>query len=152
MLTTQRTTAENIDFITLVAFLDADLQDRYQEKQAFFTPFNQLDQIRHVVVAYWEGQAVGCGALRAYDPECAEIKRMFVHHTHRNKGIAPRILHELEQWATELDYSACILETGDKQPEAVRLYQKTGYERISNYEPYTHVENSICMKKNILPA
>jgi hypothetical protein len=33
-------------------------------------------------------------------------------------------LKELERWAAELKYSATILETGKKQTEAIRLYQK----------------------------
>ncbi|MEO6589269.1 MAG: GNAT family N-acetyltransferase, partial [Pyrinomonadaceae bacterium] len=58
-----------------------------------------------------------------------------------------KILAELENWAKELNFSECILETGLKQPEAIRLYQKSGYETILNYGQYAGVENSVCMKK-----
>jgi hypothetical protein len=53
----------------------------------------------------------------------------------------------LEIWAMELNYSTCILETGKKQFDAVRLYEKNGYERISNYGQYAGVEESICFEK-----
>ncbi|MBN8788447.1 MAG: GNAT family N-acetyltransferase, partial [Terrimonas sp.] len=60
------------------------------------------------------------------------------------------IVNELEQWAKELHYTACVLETGKRQPEAIRLYQKAGYTLIENFGQYKNVENSVCMKK-ILP-
>ena len=74
---------------------------------------------------------------------------MFVLPEHRGKGIAQHILLELENWAKELDYSSCILETGKKQVEAIGLYQKAGYHIISNYGQYIGMENSICMQKEI---
>ena len=74
---------------------------------------------------------------------------MFVKPQFRNKGIAVKILNALESWAKKLNFSECILETGKKQPEAIRLYQKSGYTLITNYGQYVTVENSVCMKKSI---
>jgi putative acetyltransferase len=74
---------------------------------------------------------------------------MFVEPASRGKGIAQQVLAELELWAKELHYTACILETGKKQPEAVALYTKSGYTIIPNYGQYLNVENSVCMKKGI---
>jgi GNAT superfamily N-acetyltransferase len=53
----------------------------------------------------------------------------------------------LELWAAELGYTAYVLETGRKQPEAIRIYQKAGYTVIPNYGQYKNVENSVCMTK-----
>ncbi len=75
---------------------------------------------------------------------------MFVRLEQRGRGIAKSILSELEMWASELNFSGCILETGLKQPEAIALYQKSGYETIPNYGQYNGVENSVCMKKLFL--
>ena len=72
---------------------------------------------------------------------------MFVRLENRGRGIAGEILNELETWAKELNFSEFVLETGVKQPEAIRLYQKSGYETIPNYGQYLNVENSVCMKK-----
>ena len=69
---------------------------------------------------------------------------------YRGLGIGLNILKELELWASELNYSECILETGKNQPEAIRLYQKAGYAIIKNYGQYENIENSICMTKAIL--
>lgn len=142
-----RTTSDNKDFRELVALLDQDLQIRDGDEHSFFAQFNKIDDIRHVVVAYEDGEAVGCGAIKEYEKGVAEIKRMFVRPEQRGRGIAKSILSELETWAQELNFSECILETGWKQPEAIALYEKSGYETIPNYGQYSGVESSVCMRK-----
>lgn len=149
MINLIRTNSDNSDFQKLVALLDKDLQIRDGAEHSFYAQFNKVDKIRHVVVAYEDGKAVGCGAFKDYDKEVAEIKRMFVRDEFRARGIAKSILAELETWAWELAFSECVLETGWKQPEAIALYQKSGYEKIPNYGQYSGVENSVCMKKLI---
>jgi putative acetyltransferase len=147
MIKLVRTNSVDADFRHLVTFLDKDLLGRYGEKQSFFSQFNKLDTIQYALVAYDEGKPVGCGALRPYGEDMVEIKRMYVDETFRGQGIGGIVLTELESWAKELKFSACILETGDKQPEAIRLYQKKGYTEIPNYGQYEDVEGSVCMKK-----
>jgi len=142
-----RTNSDNSDFRELIILLDRDLQIRDGVEHSFYAQFNKIDKIREVVVAYENETAVGCGAFKEYSAGAAEIKRMFVRPENRGRGIAGKILTELETWAKELNFSECVLETGLKQPEAVRLYQKSGYEVIPNYGQYVGVENSVCMKK-----
>jgi putative acetyltransferase len=144
-----RTTSDNTDFQSLVILLDADLKIRDGDDHPFYDQFNKIQNIRNVVLCYVDGKAAGCGAFKEYDSKTVEIKRMFVIPEQRGKGIALTILKELEFWAMELNYSACILETGKKQPEAIALYQKAGYTIIPNYGPYENVENSVCMRKFI---
>lgn len=144
-----RTNPEHLDFRKLIALLDEDLSAKNGEDQAFFTQFNKTDAIKHAIVAYIDGNAVGCGAIKEFGEETMEIKRMFVHPEFRRLGIAKKILEQLEIWANELKYETCILETGNKQQEAVILYQKLGYEVIPNYGQYEKVESSICMQKKI---
>jgi GNAT superfamily N-acetyltransferase len=72
---------------------------------------------------------------------------MFVRPGFRGQGIAGSILRELEAWARELELESLILETGKAQPEAIRLYTKSGYEIIPNYGQYENVANSVCMQK-----
>ncbi len=149
MINLVRTNSDNSDFRELVALLDEDLQIRDGDEHSFYAQFNKVDKIRYVVVAYENEQAVGCGAIKEYAEGVAEIKRMFVRAEWRGRGIAKSILSELEMWAGELNFSECILETGVKQPEAIALYQKSGYETILNYGQYSGVENSVCMKKSL---
>ncbi len=142
-----RTDSDNPDFQKLVALLDADLRIRDGEEHAFYAQFNKIAAIRNVIVCYAGEKAIGCGAFKPYDDNLVEIKRMFVLPENRGHGIAHKILNELEIWAAELHYAGFVLETGLKQPEAIRLYQKAGYHTIPNYGQYEGVENSVCMKK-----
>lgn len=149
MLSLTRTTSDNPDFRTLVRLLDQDLQVRDGAEHAFYAQYNKIDKINHAVVAYRDGEPVGCGAIKEFSPELMEVKRMFVLPEYRGQGVAPAVLAELEQWAAELGYAGCVLETGKKQPEAIRLYQKSGYALIPNYGQYIGIENSVCMQKSV---
>ena len=144
-----RTTSDNTDFRMLVTQLDQDLQIRDGEEHSFYAQFNKSGSIKHAVVAYKDGIPAGSGAFREYAADCVEIKRMFVKPEYRGLGIATSVLTELEVWAKELNYTACILETGKKQPEAIALYQKGGYSTMASYGQYKNIENSVCMKKEI---
>ena len=146
---TKRTDSSQPDYQALVAFLDADLKIRDGADHAFFAQYNKSDAIQHVIVFYANEIAVGCGALKFFSPGVTEIKRMFVRPESRCQGIASKILNELETWAAELHFTECVLETGKKQPEAIALYLKSGYNRIPNYAQYENVASSICMKKVI---
>ncbi len=147
MINLVRTNSDNSEFRELVALLDHDLQIRDGDEHSFYAQFNRVDKIRHIVVAYEDFEPVGCGAIRKYSEDVAEIKRMFVQPAQRGRGVARSILAELELWAKELNFSECILETGIKQPEAIRLYKKSGYVKIPSYGQYLNVENSVCMGK-----
>jgi GNAT superfamily N-acetyltransferase len=146
----KRTSFDNTDFQKLVALLDKDLAIRDGDEHAFYAQFNKIDSIRHVIVCYIDDKAAGIGGFKQYEPGKAEIKRMFVLPEYRGKGIALEILKQLENWAAETGFLECILETGKKQPEAISLYHKAGYNNIPNYGQYENVENSICMSKSIL--
>lgn len=149
MIKISRTDSTNLDFIELVKHLDADLAERDGKDHSFFAQFNKIDKIKHVIIAYEEDQPVGCGAIKEYAPNIMEVKRMYTLPQSRGKGIASKVLIELEKWAAELSYKKCILETGRKQPEAIGLYKKNGYSLISNYGQYAEVESSVCFEKDI---
>lgn len=149
MLTTIRTNSTHPGFRTLVGLLDAELSVKNGENDAFFSAFNKIDMIDHAVVALQDDEPVACGAIKPYDEESAEVKRMYVKTDLRGKGIASVVLKELESWAAELGFTACILETGTFMPDAVALYNKNGYTVIPNYGQYVGVDISVCMKKII---
>ena len=149
MVKITRTNSDNPDFIELVKYLDADLAERDGKDHPFYAQFNKIDKLKYVIVAYENGKPVSCGAMKEYKPGIVEIKRMYTLPEKRGKGIASKILAELEIWAVELDYDKCILETGKKQPEAVKLYKKNGYRSIPNYGQYAGIENSLCFEKEI---
>jgi GNAT superfamily N-acetyltransferase len=149
MIDIRRTSSDNQDFIELVKLLDADLAKRDGEDHSFYSQFNKIDKIKYVLVAYENNIPVGCGAIKEYGADTMEVKRMYVRPESRKKGIAARILSQLELWAGELSYTRCILETGKKQPEAIELYKKNGYQIIPNYGQYAGIENSLCFEKQM---
>ncbi len=151
MIRLVRTNAKNQDFLELLKQLDAYLEEMDGDEHPFYDQYNQLDGILQVVVAYEDAEAVGCGALKEFDPQTMEIKRMYTAPHGRGKGVASGILTELEQWAAALGFERCILETGVKQREAIGLYHKNRYVLIPNYGPYASAENSLCFEKKLNP-
>lgn len=149
MIQLTRTNSINKDFITLVASLDNYLAIKDGDNHAFYDQFNKIDNIKHVVVAYKNNRAIGCGSIKKYDAHTAEIKRMFTTKNSRGKGIATKILTELERWAKELSYKKCILETGIRQTEAINFYKKNNYKVISNFGQYTNIKDSVCFQKKL---
>lgn len=147
--TIKRTDSDSLDFQKLVLELDKDLAIKNGETNSFFAQYNKIDLIRHVVVAYEADRAVGCGAIKEYRNGIMEVKRMFVPIEMRGKGIAGKILTELQIWAKELGYSKCILETGDKMIEAIGLYKKHHFKIIPNYGQYANIHSSVCFEKEI---
>jgi putative acetyltransferase len=149
MLNFQRTNASQNDFIDLVRELDVELKIRDGDDHAFYNKFNKIQDLKYCLVAYEHKVAVGCGAIKPFDAQTMEVKRMFVLSNSRRKGSAAKLLKALEIWAQELEFSACILETGVNQPEAIALYKKCGYQIIDNYEQYKGIDTNICFKKNL---
>ena len=149
MIEIKRTSSSETDFQHLVSELDGELSKRNGETNEFFAQYNKIDQIKHVIIATIDNKPVGCGAMKAYDSDTMEIKRMFVPIEMRGKGIAVHILKNLEKWAKEMNYSKCILETGNKMPEAIRLYEKSNYKVVPNYGQYNGIEDSICFEKHL---
>ncbi len=144
-----RTTSKNKDFIVLVKELDAYLAITDGDEHAFYNQFNSIQSLKYVLVVYVNDIPVGCGAIKPLNTSSMEIKRMYVSPKTRGKGIATRILKELESWTKELNYTSCILETGIRQTEAVALYKKCNYNIIPNYGQYIGVKNSLCFKKEV---
>lgn len=149
MIIVIRTTSDNQDFEKLVIALDAYLAILDGEDHAFYAQFNKSSALKNAVIAYENETPVGIGAYKEYDSETVEMKRMYTLPEYRGKGIASKILSELELWATEEHYKIAVLETGILQKEAISLYQKLGYVISENYGQYIGVENSVCMKKTL---
>jgi putative acetyltransferase len=145
-----RTNSENKDFRDFIKYLDIDLAEKDGDEHSFYDQFNKIDLIKYVIVLYENDEPIGCGAIKEFEPHIMEIKRMYTSPKNRGKGIASKILTELERWATELSYKKCILETGIKQQEAIGLYKKNKYVLIPNYGQYATRENSVCFEKQLL--
>jgi GNAT superfamily N-acetyltransferase len=149
MIRIERTTSDNEGFKELIGQLDKELWSIYNDQQAIYSQYNGIENNQNVIVAYKDTMAIGCGCFKHFDEETVEIKRMYVKPEYRGQKIATSILQALEKWASELLISETILETGNKQKEAIHLYGKSGYIVVENYGPYANMPDSICMRKKL---
>ena len=101
------------------------------------------------VVGYLGATPVAMGGLRRVDPTTVEIKRMYVVPDHRGRGLSRAVLAHLEDLARGLGAARVVLETGMKQPEAMRLYETSGYERIEGFGHYCGQELSVSYGKSL---
>jgi len=140
----------NKDFKSLIQALDAELAIRDGADHAFYNQFNGIADIKYALVGYVDGQPVACGAIKKFDEQSMEVKRMFVSKAHRGNGYAMTILVGLQSWAKDLGFQKCILETGKKQHEAIGLYHKANFKIIDNYGQYIGMKNSVCFSKDLI--
>ena len=131
MITIKKTTSDNPEFEKLVVQLDVYLAILDGDDHEFYAQFNKSNLLKNALVGYENEIAVGIGAYKEYDSETVEIKRMFTLPEYRGKGIASKILSELELWAKEEKYKFALLETGQLQKDAIYLYQKLGYKILT---------------------
>jgi GNAT superfamily N-acetyltransferase len=138
----------------LIASLNAELSALYPEPGAnhFRLDPEEVAGGRGVfLVAYQEGTAVGCGALRLLDAETAELKRMYVSPAARGQGVGRRLVQALETEARALGVRRLVLETGTRQTAAVALYRSAGYQPIPLFGEYClSPETSICLGRDLL--
>jgi putative acetyltransferase len=144
-----RTNSKNQGFIGLVKELDAYLTEVDGDEHPFYDQYNGIENLNHVVIVEIDGAAQSCGTIKTFDTDSLEVKRMYTSVEFRKMGMAKLVLTELEVWAKELGAKKLILETGINQKEAIQFYQKCGYIRTANFEPYEGVENSYCYGKSL---
>ncbi|MCH5255635.1 MAG: GNAT family N-acetyltransferase [Lachnospiraceae bacterium] len=139
------------DFIELCHGLDDFLNELVggEENRAEYIPYNKLDDIHDVVIAYDKDVPVGSASFKKYDNENAEVKRVFVKKEYRGQGISLELMKMLEERAREKGFKYFILESGEPLAAAMALYRKIGYKVIPNYGQYKCMDESICMKTEL---
>ena len=90
------------------------------------------------LVAYLNGEAIGCGAVKHRPGGPSDIKRMWVAESARGLGIGRRLLRELERLAREGGAPVAQLETNAALVEAITMYRSAGYTEVPpfNEEPF----------------
>lgn len=145
------------DSVKLIADLQQVYVTRYGDGDV--TPVDPAEfapPLGHFAVGYADGVPVACGGWRAHEeandslrPGDAEIKRMYVVETLRGRGLSRVVLASLETAARAAGRKRMVLETGLRQPEAIRLYETSGYARIDNFGVYRHHPESLCFAKDL---
>ena len=122
-----------------------EVSARYQVEDSEPGPLPTADDMTSFFVAFDASDVpVGCGGLRQLDAEHGEIKRMYVVPASRGTGAATALLRRLEQDARERGWSRLVLETGDRQPDAMRFYEREGYTSIPAFGYYVDSPLSRC--------
>jgi GNAT superfamily N-acetyltransferase len=126
----------------LVAAAMADLGQRYGGN-GDDTPVTEIEfdpPDGAFLIAYRDGVPAGCAGWRSHGEtdEVAELKRMYVEPAFRGTGVARALLAAVEDSARESGRSRLILECGSKQPEAIALYESSGYTPIEHFGFYRH--------------
>jgi putative acetyltransferase len=136
----------------LTGALDAYLAARYPALECFADlPAAQVSQGHGVfVVGRVAERAVACGAVRLLPGGLAEVKRMWVDPSQRGHGWGRAVLLELERWAAGRGADRLVLETGNLQVEALRLYWSSGYAEIPCFGAYAASPSSICFEKRLV--
>lgn len=139
------------DFLWLCEKLDENLDELVAGKidRTKYTPFNQSEEIRDVILIYDGDKIIGGGSFRFYDDEHAELKRVWLDVSYRGEGLGAELLRRLEASAKIKGYTYMILESGNLLAEAMKLYRRAGYKVIPNYGPYVNMEESVCMQKKL---
>lgn len=95
------------------------------------------------------GEPIACGGWRIVEPGLAELKRMYVASGFRGRGLSRILLAALEDSARNAGITRLRLETGHRQPEAIRLYETSGYTVIEKFGVYRHDPGSTCFGKSL---
>lgn len=104
------------------------------------------------VVGYLDTRPVAMGGVRRIDADSVEIKRMYVSPDARGRGFSRVVLGHLESLARDLGATRVLLETGQKQPEAMRLYETSGYERVEGFGHYQCEPDAVSYGKTLTIA
>ena len=151
-LSIERVWLDNVDVEVLISQLNLDLYSRYPEPGALIFSLESADIVDGVgalLMAELDGEPVGCGVYRVMDDLAgsAEIKRLYVTLAGRGKKIGSALLAELERSAAALGVHCFALETGPRQPEAMRIFDAAGYVVCEPWGRFVGKDFSICMEK-----
>ena len=149
----RRSALASPDAARLIAALNAELTATFPEPGA--THFSLSDSQVVIgdgafLVAYFDGTAFGCGAVRRLNQATGEIKRMYVDPSVRRLGIGRALVEALEREARLLGVTRIVLETGVRLAPAIRLYEAMGYARIPLFGEYVlSPSTSLCFGKSL---
>jgi GNAT superfamily N-acetyltransferase len=137
------------DAMKLIAEVQQEYVVRYGgEDQTPIDPAEFAPPLGMFLVAYVDGVPAACGGWRAHETD-VELKRMYVSPAFRGRGLARSVLAELERTAAEAGFGRVILETGQRQPEAISLYISAGYEPVPKFGYYAEAPEAVHLGKEV---
>ena len=136
----------------LIQALNAELEETYPEEGAnhFRLETDEVSGDRGVfLIGYLDDEPIACGAIRRLNEDEAEIKRMYVDPAARSSGIGRRTLEELEAHGRGFGVKRIVLETGERQVEALALYERAGFVQVPRFGEYADSPLSVCLSKDL---
>lgn len=151
MYTFTAAAASQPEIRALIAALDAWQSQLYPEESNHLLDLASLPQERVIMraIIHSSGEMIGCGAIVLNGDGTGEMKRVFIDERHRGQQLGDQLLDALENAALEHACHTLRLETGIKQPAAMRLYARCGYQQRDAFAPYTDDPLSIFMEKRL---
>ena len=134
-------------FIELTKELDNEYFQLYGDIVKKYEEYNDLKDPHVVALALNWGKPIACASFKLFDKATIEVKRVYVKKRYRRKGIAYKLVKQLEKLAMEENFKYSIIETGSENEAAIKLYKKLDYEIIDNFGQFEGDELCICMKK-----
>lgn len=134
----------------MISALDEYQASLYPPESNHLEPVEKLVTPDYYFIAAWkENELLGIASFRRVSSAYVEIKRLYVPHRHRGMGLAIKLMDVLEKKARQEGYSEARLETGIHQNEALRLYEKLGYEKTEPFGSYQEDPLSVFMRKKL---
>ena len=151
LLAIKETRPDSPESIELLAELDEHLQAHpyTPESRHAFSIEKLLREGVAFFVLHYQGQPVGCGGIKLFGAEYGEVKRMYVRPTHRGLGLGKAILNHLADYARARQVGVMRLETGIYETEAIRLYERWGFQRRPPFGEYKVDPLSVYFEKLI---
>ena len=138
------------DATQLIIELEAVLQPLYAPESRHGFSIEKLpNQGVAFFVSRYDGEPAGCGGVKLFGTDYAEVKRMYVRPQFRGHGLGKAMLNHLAAYSTQHGISVLRLETGIHQTEAIGLYESYGFQRIPPFGEYFDDPVSLCYEKRL---
>ena len=134
----------------LVGRVQQEYVDRYGgPDEAAVDPAEFVPPAGLFLVAEVDGEPAGCGAWRRHGDEEVEIKRVYVVPAFRRLGLAQLVVAALEDSARTAGHRCVVLNSGDRQPEALALYAALGYRPVPGYGIYAGEAGAVFLGREL---
>lgn len=144
---------DTADAMQLISELDAVLHPNYPpESRHGFSVEKLLKQGVAFFVVRVDGVPAACGGVKLNDGEYGEVKRMYVRPQFRGLGLGRLLLDHLAAYTHQHGMSVLRLETGIYQEEAIKLYERYGFQRIPPFGEYFEDPVSLCYEKRLMQS
>lgn len=134
-------------FIELTKELDNEWFQLRGDEVLKYQEYNDIKDPHIVILALNWGKPIACASFRLFDKDTIEIRRVYVKKRYRRKGIAYKLIKQLEKLAMEENFKFSVIETGRENTAAINLYKKLDYEVIDSFGMFEGDDFCICMKK-----